>query len=187
MGKKRKLKRPTEEVNASSMADIAFLLLIFFLVTTTIVNEKGVRFALPKKPDKEEIQEVDIPLRNMFNVLLNSGNRLLVEGKPLEMDQLKAEAKKFINNRGRNPEMSDSPEDAIVSFKADRGSNFKSYLMVTDDLLAAYNELRADYLKISIDEYLALDPTDAEDNAMLKQAKTEYPATLSEAEPTDFK
>ena len=94
---------------------------------------------------------------------------------------------KILSTTGKNPEMSDSPKDAIISFKADRGSNFKSYLAVTDDLLAAYNELRADYLKISIEEYLALDPTDAEDNSMLKQAKREYPATLSEAEPTDFK
>lgn len=186
MAKKKKLKRPAEEVNASSMADIAFLLLIFFLVTTTIVNEKGVRFILPKKLE-DVVEDVKIPERNMFKVLLNSNNQMLVSGEVLPLTELKAKTKQFVNNRGKNEALSDSPEKAIVSFKADRGSDFKNYLLVLDELKASYHELRAEYLNISIEEYLSLDPTDAEDNAMLKQAKAAYPPTLSEAEPTDFK
>lgn len=185
MAKKQKLRRPTEEVNASSMADIAFLLLIFFLVTTTIVNEKGVRFVLPKKME-DTTEDIDINKRNMFKVLLNSGNQLLVGGEPMTVEQLRSKTKGFLNNRGKNPNLSEDPAKAIVSFKADRGSNFKTYLKVLDELKGSYHELRADYLQLSIEEYLALDPTDAEDNAMLAQAKAEFPATLSEAEPTDF-
>jgi biopolymer transport protein ExbD len=186
MARKRKPRRATEEINSSSMADIAFLLLIFFLVTTTIVNEKGVRFVLPKKMEKNK-EEIDINQRNLFKVLLNSNNLLLVEGEPTTIEQLKGKTRLFLDNRGRNEALSESPEKAIVSFKADRGSSFKNYLQVLDELKASYHELRADYLQLSIDEYLRLDPTDAEDNALLAQAKAEFPSTLSEAEPTDFK
>ena len=184
MGKNRKGRRPTEEVNASSMADIAFLLLIFFLVTTTIVNEKGVRVAIPKIPE----EEVDVPTpgRNMFVVILNSNNDLLVENKIMDIKDLRYETKRFLNNRGKDATMSTSPAKAIVSFKADRGTNFKTYLQTWDELQGAYNELRADYLGLTIDEYLALDPTDPEDNLMIKEAKGEYPPTLSKAEPNDF-
>ncbi len=73
-----------------------------------------------------------------------------------------------------------------MSFKADRGTNFKSYLKAWDELQAAYNELRAEYLGLTLDEYLALDPTDPEANSMIKEAKKEYPPSLSEAEPNDF-
>jgi biopolymer transport protein ExbD len=186
MAKKRKSKRPTEEVNSSSMADIAFLLLIFFLVTTTIVNEKGVRFVLPKKVENVT-EDLKIPERNMLKVLLNSSNKMLVGGQVVSIENLKGKTKAFLSNRGKIKTLSDSPEKAIVSFKADRGSDFKTYLMVLDELKSSYHELRADYLNITNDEYLKLDPMDAEENAMLKQAKAEFPATLSEAEPNDFK
>ena len=185
MAKKRKPRKASEEINSSSMADIAFLLLIFFLVTTTIVNEKGVRFVLPKKMEQNK-EEIDINQRNLFKVLLNSNNLLLVEGEPTTIEQLKSKTTKFLNNRGQVELLSESPAKAIVSFKADRGSNFKNYLLVLDELKASYHELRANYLQLSIDEYLALDPTDAEDNALLAQAKAEFPSTLSEAEPTNF-
>ncbi len=93
MGKKKKTRRPTEEVNASSMADIAFLLLIFFLVTTTIVNEKGLRVAVPKPQDKDaEILDEPIASRNIFKVTVNSNNELLVSGKIMDVSRLRAEA-----------------------------------------------------------------------------------------------
>ena len=187
MGKKKKTRRPTDEVNASSMADIAFLLLIFFLVTTTIVNEKGVRVAVPKPEDKSA-EKLDEPIasRNIFKVTVNSNNELLVAGKIMEVGRLRAEAKEFLDNRGKNPELSDSPEDAIIFFKADRGTNFKTYLSAWDELQAAYNELRANYLGLELDEYLKLDPTDPEDKMMIKDAEGQYPPSLSEAEPNDF-
>lgn len=184
MGKNKKSRRSTDEVNASSMADIAFLLLIFFLVTTTIVNEKGVRVAVPKIP--EEIDDVQTPGRNMFVVILNSNNDLLVENELMQIKDLRYQTKKFLNNRGKDANLSTSPAKAIVSFKSDRGTSFKSYLAAWDELQAAYNELRAEYLGLTLNEYLALDPTDPEANSMIKEAKKEYPPSLSEAEPNDF-
>lgn len=179
-------KRQKEEVNSSSMADIAFLLLIFFLVTTTIANVKGLRLILPEKQEEEkEIEQM--VARNMMEVILNSNNNLLVKGKPTELEQLKEDAKKFLNNKGVNPELSESPQDAIISFKTDRGTNAKTYIAVLDLLKGSYHELRAEYLNISVDEYLKLDPEDAEQNALLLNAKNEYPLTLSEAEPNDYK
>lgn len=186
MAKKKKHRRPTDEVNASSMADIAFLLLIFFLVTTTIINEKGLIFNLPKKIDKNNIEEDKIEDQNMFTVILNSNNQLLVENKPMDVARLKMETKRFLNNNGKNPNLSESPQDAVVSFKADRGADFSNYLTVLNELKAAYHELRADYLDISIEEYLKLDITKEEDKALWREAKSAFPPSISEAEPIDF-
>ena len=72
------------EINSSSMADIAFLLLIFFLVTTTIANDKGISLLLPPKPDDMEEIDIKIQERNIFKVLINSADQLLVEGQPME-------------------------------------------------------------------------------------------------------
>lgn len=180
-----KKKKQPEEINSSSMADIAFLLLIFFLVTTTISNDKGLPFLLPKPPEKDII-DVDIKTRNIFKVLLNSNNQLLVEGEVLEVEELRAKTIEFIDNRGRRSDLSESPALAIVSFKTDRGTDFKTYLQVLDELKAAYQQLRSDYLGIDLEDYLKLDPTEAEDNALISTGLKEYPPTLSEAEPTDF-
>lgn len=187
MAKKQKKKRQVEEVNASSMADIAFLLLIFFLVTTTIVNEKGLPINLPQKPKKDQPKE-DVPIhkRNVFDVLINSGDALLVEDKPIDIYSLRREAKKFITNRKQNPEYSDSPEDAIISFKGDRGTSFGTYIQVVDELKGAYHELWAEELGITVDELLAMDVSEAENAKLIKQAKSIYPMQLSEAEPNNF-
>lgn len=178
-------KREKVEVNSSSMADIAFLLLIFFLVTTTIASEKGLRLILPEKQETETETE-QMKKRNIFEVIINSNNQVLVKGGLIEIPKLRAEAKKFIDNRGKRADLSESPQDAIVSYKSDRGTNYKTYIAVVDELIGAYHELRAEYLNMTVKEYLALDPEDAEQNALLLNAKDEYPLTLSEAEPNDF-
>ena len=95
----QKKKRESVEVNASSMADIAFLLLIFFLVTTTIASDKGLSIRLPPKNDEQV--EIKLKERNIFNVLVNSNNQLLVEEQPMKVEKLKTAAKEFIMNNGR--------------------------------------------------------------------------------------
>jgi len=173
-----------EEVNSSSMADIAFLLLIFFLITTTITTFKGVGQVLPEK--KTDLVEDDpIADRNMFKVILNSNNALLVEDEVTKPDEIREKAIIFLDNRGRDKSSSDSPSDAIISFRTDRGTDFESYITVLDELKGAYNELRARHLGFTVDEYLELDMNDEEDLDLIKDAKKEYPYTLSEAEPTN--
>lgn len=179
-----KRKRQQTEINASSMADIAFLLLIFFLVTTTIVSDKGIPFILPPKVD--ENVPVDVADKNVFKVIVNSNNDLLVEDEPMELSELRKEAVAFLSNNGKDPKLSDSPQDAIVSYRADRGTNYESFIVVLDELKAAYHELRAKELGITVDEYLALDPKSENHNKALEAARKIYPMQLSIAEPTKF-
>jgi biopolymer transport protein ExbD len=177
--------RATPEINAGSMADIAFLLLIFFLVTTTIGADKGLQMLLP--PEKTiDNPPSDVHDRNVFKVIINSKNELLVEDMPMNINTLREEAKKFLANNGADPTLSDNPQIAVVSVKTDRGTEYNTYLMVLDELMAAYNELRAEKLGITVDRYLQLDEKNPKENQMLKYAQKVYPRRLSEAEATSI-
>jgi biopolymer transport protein ExbD len=177
--------RVTPEINASSMADIAFLLLVFFLVTTTIGADKGLHMLLP--PEKTIVTPPPkVHDRNLFKVIINSKNELLVEDIPMNINILKKEAKQFLANNGADPNSSDNPQMAIVSLKTDRGTEYSTYLKVLDELIAAYNELRAEKLGITVDRYLQLDEKNPKENQMLKYAQKIYPRRLSEAEPTSI-
>ncbi len=171
-------------VNSSSMADIAFLLLIFFLVTTTIASDKGIPMVLPPKSDQQE--EIKLKDRNIFKVLINSKDQLLVEGEPMEVDDIRENCKIFLSNRGKNPSSSESPQKAVVSIKADRGTTYEKYLIVLDEVTAAYNELRAQHLGITLEQYLQLDMKKPKQKAAYDYARREYPLQISEAEPTNI-
>ncbi len=177
----KKKKRTGSEVNSSSMADIAFLLLIFFLVATRVAGEKGMPFILPEKPKDNVI--LDIQERNLFKILINSSDRMLVEDEPMELGALRPAAKKFITNRKKDPNSSDSPTAAIISFRTDRGTSYDMYLKVLDELNRAYHELWAEHLGISEEELLRLDPMDPEDQQLILKAREAYPKQISEAEP----
>jgi biopolymer transport protein ExbD len=180
MGKR---KDAENEINSSSMADIAFLLLIFFLVVTKIDTEKGIPVKLPPWTEDEPIT-AEIGDKNAFVVLVNSRDELLVEKEPINIKQLKDKAKKFIDNKGRNPELSDSPQKAVISFKGNRGTSYEMYLAVYNELRAAYNELRDEYAMKTygkpVKEFTEADSTKWED------VKRQYPLRLSEAEPVSF-
>ena len=146
-------RRKAPEVNAGSMADIAFLLLIFFLVTTTIETDSGLNRKLP--PMEDVVDPPIIKERNIFTVVVNKFNQLLVEEKPLELTELRNEAVKFLDNGGgkgeeacsyclgdRDPDSSDNPEKAVISLKNDRETDYKVYIAVQNELVAAYNVLR---------------------------------------------
>lgn len=173
--------RMTNEINAGSMADIAFLLLIFFLVTTTIVEDKGILVKLP--PWSEEPPETErLKTRNVFSVLVNKDNQLLVRGEPAQIEELRERAKEFIANPQRREDLSEKPTKAIISLKNDRGTNYKTYLEVYNELKAAYNELwdaksQKDYGRPYSDDMPL---------ALRKAIKKEIPMVLSEAEPTAF-
>ena len=177
-------KRQSAEVNAGSMADIAFLLLIFFLVTTTIASDKGIYVQLPPKPE----DQVDVKLneRNIFNILINSKDMMLVEDQPMEISELKNEVKKFVTNNGRDPKSSESPSKAVVSLKTDRGTSYEMYISVVDELKVAYNELRAEYLGIPLEEFNNLDRGTEEGEDMYDRAREAFPYQVSDAEPSDI-
>lgn len=170
----------TNEINASSMADIAFLLLIFFLVTTTIEVDRGILVKLPPWSD-EPPDITKLKTRNVFSVLVNASNQLLVRGEPAEIDNLRERAKEFIANPDRREDLSESPRNAIISLKNDRGTNYKTYLEVYNELQAAYNELRDEEgLKRHGKTY------DNLTNAQKESIRNDIPLVLSEAEPTGF-
>lgn len=200
----------SQEVNAGSMADIAFLLLIFFLVTTTIANDKGIAMLLPPKPDPNEPPpEVTKNDRNIFKILANSQDRLLVEDEPLEdVTELKEMIKKFVlnfgnpsgagrelynslpasmrsyvNSKGRLSESSDEPGEAVVSFKADRGTSYELYVGVLDEINAAYNEIYGQRVGITGEEFLQLDKKDPDQKEMYQKARKGIPRAISIAEP----
>jgi len=143
-------KRSAPEVNAGSMADIAFLLLIFFLVTTTIEKDSGLNRKLP--PIEEDVEPPIIKQRNIFTVLLNGKDQLLVEEDLMEIKDLRAAAIEFLDNNGdetctyckgaKNTSSSDNPDKAIISLKNDRETSYATYISVQNELVAAYNVLR---------------------------------------------
>lgn len=182
-----KKKRSNPEVDSSSMADIAFLLLIFFLVTTTIASDKGIMMQLP--PETPDNIEIDIKQKNLFKVLVNSGDKLLVEDQPMKIEDIREECKKFLTNNGRDPKSSDNPQKAITSIKTDRGTTYSVYIEVLDEIKRAYHEVRAEHVGISLQEYLALDKDDKDgpDYKKYQKAKDAYPMQISEADPSDAK
>ncbi|HFA47918.1 MAG TPA: biopolymer transporter ExbD [Bacteroidetes bacterium] len=174
-------KREAPEINASSMADIAFLLLVFFLVTTTIDVERGITVRLPEWSE-EPPEDLQLKQRNVFNVLVNAQNQLLVENKPAVVDDLREMAKDFIMNPTGNPELSEAPNQAIISLKNDRGTNYKTYIEVYNELKAAYNELWDEEAMATLGKHYSDDlPKAARD-----KIKKKIPFVLSEAEPTAF-
>ncbi|HIG90630.1 MAG: biopolymer transporter ExbD [Flavobacteriaceae bacterium] len=146
-------RRSSPEVNAGSMADIAFLLLIFFLVTTTIETDSGISRKLP--PIEESEEDVVIKQKNIFTVLLNGKDQLLVEDELMELEEIRAAAIEFLDNGGgkgedgcdyckgkRDPRSSDNPDKAIISLKNERETSYAAYISVQNELVAAYTHLR---------------------------------------------
>ncbi len=202
-------KRAAPEVNAGSMADIAFLLLIFFLVTTTIETDSGLNRKLPPM-DEQEQEDIIIRQRNIFTVVVNKYNQLLVEEEPAEIQDLRQMAVAFLDNGGgqgeeacgfcqgeRDPSSSDNPQKAIISLKNDRETSYKVYVAVQNELVAAYNDLRdrefqrlnpmmgmtfVEANKLYSDPRTSLD-TKAELKPKLDEVKNLFPQKLSEAEP----
>lgn len=173
-------KRAVPEINAGSMADIAFLLLIFFLVTTTMDTDTGLKASLPPLPD-EETPPPDFNKRNVLEIKINSANQMLVEGELMDITQLKDFTKKFITNYGANPELSDRPDIAIVSLQNDRGTEYDIYVQVQDKLRTAYREVRDEE---SQKKYgLNYDQLTEEEQNIIKDI---IPQKISEAEPKDI-
>ena len=188
-------KRAIPEINAGSMADIAFLLLIFYLVTTTMDTDKGINRKLP--PIEDELVQDPPPIkeRNIFTVLVNSNDQLLVEDEYLEINELRAKAMEFIDNNGDGSceyckgygvsSSSDNPVKAVISLQNDRGTSYGMYVKVQNELVAAYEDLRERYAEEAYGRsYRGMDPE--EDEEIIKEIKNAYQQKISEAEPLNI-
>ncbi|CAM3974194.1 MULTISPECIES: ExbD/TolR family protein [Flavobacterium] len=196
-------KREAPEVNAGSMADIAFLLLIFFLVTTTIGVDQGINRLLPRYEEEPDIPQINE--RNILRVLVNKDNQLLVNDQVTVIKDLRQVAIDFLENNGKgdcaycegkkNPQSSDNPEEAVISLMNDAETSYQTYVTVQNELVAAYYFLRdresmkrfgKKYTEL---EYVANDPASKaveglveELEPKVKQIQDMYPMRLSEAE-----
>lgn len=188
-------KRKTGEINSSSMADIAFLLLIFFLVTTSMSTSTGLARRLPQPllPDQKP-PETDVNKRNIFVVKINSLNQLLVQGEMLELRYLRERAKEFIKNEMNDVNLPVKTEidvpllgrvevtkDHVISLQNDVDTQYQAYIEVQNELVAAYNELRNE---LSLQEFgkLFIDLDPEQQDAVQKV----YPQKISEAEPKNY-
>lgn len=194
------------EVNAGSMADIAFLLLIFFLVTTTIETDAGLDRMLP--PIEPPDTDVVIKQKNIFTVSINKSGQLLVEEELMNLEDLRDAAIAFLDNGGapagspeycnycqgkRDASSSDNPQKAIISLKNDRETAYKTYITVQNELVGAYNDLRnresrrlfnRDFTEME-SEYLNPEtPSSVRDELKEKVQRIQelFPQKLSEAE-----
>ena len=194
-------RRAAPEINAGSMADIAFLLLIFFLVTTTMDVDTGLTRKLPPPIEEELEKPPEVKERNVFQVLVNANNDLLVEGEPILVTQLREAAKEFIVG---DPTFTDAsmPEGKltdvpllgrimvskqIVSLQNDRGTSYDMYIKVQNELVGAYNEVREEFAQRKFGKSIQQLETGAEDSELFEQqlsaVKKVYPQRISEAEP----
>ena len=200
-------RRENSEINAGSMADIAFLLLIFFLVTTTMDVDSGISRKLPEK--SEDTPEVTIKEKNVLDITVNRNNQLLVENEFVQVTDIRRLAMEFIDNGGgvsapkdgnpgepcdycngaKDPASSDHPSKAIISLQSDRGTTYGMYVSIQNEIEAAYNELRNKLsLKLYKRSYRDLlkdykdSPTESL-KAKIDNLKDKYPQIISEPEP----
>ena len=203
--------RETPEVNGGSLADIAFLLLIFFLVTTTMDTDTGITRLLPPEPEKDQETEVKVNKRNVLVVLLNRSDRLMVGGYEMDRLDLKAKTIEFFTNPLNNenlPEMEETeiqfplgsssmlPPDGIwrgrvskgvISLQNDRSTTYGKYLQVQNELVAAVNELRNNFCNFYFDmDYEELNTSNTNEGEIHDGIRKIYKMNISESDPKNI-
>lgn len=188
-------KRKAPQVNSSSSADIAFMLLIFFLITTSMDTDRGLARRLPPPvPKEQKDQDVDIKKRNLLVVLINSNNQILCGDQYVDIKQLKDLVKEFVQNPFNDEHKPEKVEEDvpffgkvmitknhIISLQNDRGTEYQAYIDVQNELARAYNELRNEISKEKFGKlFEAL--TEEQQDAVIKI----YPQKISEAEPKNY-
>ncbi len=178
----KKRERHGAEIPTASMADIAFLLLIFFLVTTTINVDTGIGMTLPPKLEDEEPPPVRE--RNMLKILVNDQGQVLLEERMSAVNQIRAEVRKHVLNYGQDENYSESPNQAVISLKTTRQTPYDTYINVLDEIWMAYREMwDAEARQMGYASYDAyrqtLDPLEDEENVIREKIK----ANISIAEP----
>lgn len=187
MGKK------VPEINSSSTADIAFLLLSYFLMTTTMDQDSGLQRRLPPIPDEnQQVEDQKVNRRNIILVRINSADRLFAGNEPMDVSQLKDKIKEFLVNPNNDPNLPEkAPKEiegygtcmvsrGVISLQNDRGTSYQAYIKVQNELVKAVNELRDDFAKANFGRaYISLDE---EKQRIVRDA---IPQNISEAEPKD--
>ena len=187
MGKK------TPELNTSSTADMAFLLLCFFLMTTTMDQDLGLQRRLPPMPDKnQKVEDQKVNRRNIIVVKINSADRLLAGTEPMHVSQLKDKIKEFLTNPANDANLPEKEEidiegfgpcmvsKGVISLQNDRGTSYQAYMAVQNELLKAVNELRDEW---SMANYgMLYSKLDEDKQGIVRKA---IPQNISEAEPKD--
>ncbi len=185
--------KSTPALNTTSSADIAFLLLIFFLVSTTMDVDKGIQRRLPPMPDEnQKQQDIKVNRRNIVVVRINSQDRILAGGVPMDITQVKDKIKEFIVNPTNSEslpekEMKDiegfgqyAVSKGVVSLQNDRGTSYSAYLRVQNEIVKAFNEIRDDFAMVNYGSKYA--DLDEEKQKIVREA---VPQSISEAEPKD--
>jgi biopolymer transport protein ExbD len=171
-----KTRKPVE-LSAGSMADIAFLLLTFYMVTTVIKDEKGIALMLPPVPTETVAPVHD---RNLFTIQINSNDQFLIEGtRRATIAGLRVELKKFIMNFGKDPSLSVSPDKAVISFKTDRGTSYTTYITTLDEIQAAYYEIHAEQAGITPERFRRLDLRNPADKKLYDKGRAGIPMNIS--------
>ncbi|MBE6223933.1 MAG: biopolymer transporter ExbD [Bacteroidales bacterium] len=185
--------KSTPALNTTSSADIAFLLLIFFLVATTMDVDKGIVRRLPPMPDEnQKQQDVKVNRRNIVVVRINSQDRILAGGTPMDVTQVKDKIKEFISNPSNSESLPEKEmkeiegfgqyavSKGVVSLQNDRGTSYSAYLKVQNEIVKAFNEIRDEFAMVNFgSKYADLD----EDK--MKIVREAIPQSISEAEPKD--
>ena len=187
MGKK------TPAINSSSTADIAFLLLCYFLMTTTMGSQTGLSRRLPPMPDKnQKVEDQKVNRRNIIVVKINSADRLMAGSEPIDVSQLKDKIKEFLTNPADDPNLPEKEiteiegygnypvSKGVVSLQNDRGTSYQAYIAVQNELVKAVNELRDDFSMRTYGK--KFNNLDEEKQGIVKKA---IPQNISEAEPKD--
>ena len=191
----KKGKREVPELNSSSTADISFILLIFFLITTSMDTDQGLARRLPPPPEQnQKNDDIKLKERNVLTVFLNFQDQLMCGGEYISVEQLRARAKEFIANPNDDPKMPEKTQidvplfgptmvttNHVISLRCDRGTSYNSYIAVQNELVAAYNELRDEMATARFGKaYADCDEIQQED------IRTVYPQNISEAEPKKY-
>lgn len=185
-------KRTFPEVPSASLADIAFLLIIFFIVSTTMDVDTGIYRVLPQWVDNVEAPEIN--KRNTFIVLINKNNDLLIAGEPSQVSDINDRLKEFILNPLDKSNLSEKKEEiiegigpikrsqGIVSLQNDRGTDYGAYMQVQNEIVRGFNELRDDFAMQRFGMKMS-----KLSEAQQEAVKKAFPTAISEAEPQEIK
>ena len=174
-----------------STADIAFLLLCYFLMTTTMGEQTGLQRRLPPIPDKDQAQDQQVNRRNIIIVRINSADKLFAGSEAMDIRFLKDKIKEFLTNPTNSPSLPEKEakeiegktymvSKGVISLQNDRGTSYQAYLAVQNELVKAVNELRDDFSRANFGKKFSRLTEEEQD--IVKKA---VPQNISEAEPKD--